>query len=874
MDRYISGHMNAIRPLVLVMMGVVLLISLSSCADDMDTGLTDSGSRSEITLAIDTDVPFGTFRTRGSDAMGNNDVNSLWVGVYDIQTGNRVGAGHFDYPSSPVTLPVLYYDNHPEVVIVGVANYRGVTDWDEVGIQERLDDALTWNDFLDINVKAPLVDGSPVVDTARPPIMMGMMTGEEVNRPFYSKSDGSKVSVENAGKDGYTVNLSPSSLYGSMVKTVPGKKLYLRRLSAQVNVNIMTSANAEVIDVSYRRCNIPKAVFMAERPTYNDNVSEWNKFVAGTPNFADTRMEVGNGHVLNADCYYSDPENQWIRADRDNTFSFAHYENRHWGGGTNPDHSVREAFSNRDRKVLNCLKSEYNNYASYFEVKMTILDKQRNMSAQVKYVIHEGNINKPNGDWDSSIERARDFSAFRNMVYNYNITVDGIDYITYNVSSSTTQHHDAASGTIWGAEVSSLDWNRQTTLTISKNSGLLFRFYIGRGKTDAPYDYLNGTVPEGLEGMYWPAIDNNTTVGNVPYNITQCFSVTKSNWWGGSTAMSIQEFINDARSSGGSYTITFNPPNTNAQWDPDAYKMGFYYYDPSETSYYGGTDEVDGCTSYSGKKFHVVEWKPSQKDPVQLGSLPDWALPTVNTNFTSKTENKLNLDLTTAHNNSGNAKNGTYGVDYVYILTVNGTDYTIGSNLRYQLPISAFGSTFSYSLRAEAINTRFYKTSTSTTKNITVNGLSWDFSSDAFAKWFSGHFYTQSDRYTAPSDLKKEWDNNLLVCVKSGKQIGRLWEVNPAYLYFENSGDGNGLKFTVYKNCKLTIVTYLKNGGRQLIIDGADEGKDKLTPQTTNNDETHSNITITLKSGETSRDISIYYSGGGGYFKSLAITAN
>lgn len=831
---------------------------LCSCSEEFLPGTDASdNARTEITLSLDTDVPFGDFRTRGTDAMGNNDVATLWVGVYDIQTGNRVGAQHFSYPSSPVTLPVLYYDNHPEVVIVGVANYGGITDWDGASVSELLDGALTWNSFMDINVKAPLVDGAPVVDTDSPQIMMGMVTTEESGRAFCKKADSGAVEMPKGSE--CVINLSPNSLYGGMIKTIAGKKLYLQRLSSQVNVNIIAGNNAEVTDVSYRRCNIPKAVFLAERPTYIGNFSKWGEFSEGTSNFADKQMQVADGNVITADCYYSDDDAEWIRAGRDNSFSFAHYENRHFGGGTNPAHDAREKFK-ENSNVLVALQSAYNNYASYFVVKMTILDRGTNRSAQVKYVIHEGNINNQSGEQEYSNERARDFSAFRNTVYNYNITVNGVDYITYNVSSNP-QHHDAASGTIWEADIKTGTYN---TVTINVDANTLFRFYIGQGKDTAPIDYLDGNVPDGIGGMYWPAIDENTVRGNIPSDISSRFTIRRGNNRG--QEISLQQFINEVRSSGGTYYITFSPPYTQEQWDPDAYKMGLYYYLPSEKSNLSGQDK-DECTTYSGKKFHVIEWKPSAKQPTKLGALSTYNLPTATVSYTSN--EYVTLNFSTAHDNSGNKSNGTYGTDYVYVLTVNGHNYNIGNNKSITVPLADFGSGTSYSVHAEALNTRYYSNSDETSQNITVNNINWNFYTDDFAKWFSGHFYTQSGRYTAPQDLDKVWTDGLHVCLLKGKQIARLYE-DPPYLYFNNTGDGNGLKFRVYKNCKITVSTYLKDGGRTVYINGATPGY--FTPQNTNWIDTNSNNNVYLDEGEHYKDISIYYNGGGGYFYSVSVT--
>ena len=849
-----------------LLLGMILALSLGGCSEDEWNSLSKGGGRTEMTLKLDADVPFGEFRTR-ADAMGNNAVTSLWVGVYDIQTGNRVGAKHFTNPYSPVTLPVLYYDEHPTVAIVGVANYANTTDYDNVPLADRLDGAETWNDFVDLDVQVPMVNGAPVVDTDQPQLMMGILSPTGNDRAFYKKSDNGGVSVDNISD--YEVSLVPSSgAYGSMIKEISGKKIYLKRLSTQVNVSITTGPQAEVTNVSYRRCNIPKAVYVTEHPTFMGNISKWADFSVGTSNFADTKMEVANGQVTSAEAYYSDPDDHWVRANSDNTFSFTHYENRHWGRNRPKTHDERESFSDKDRKIVTGLGSEYNNYASYMVIRMNILDRQYNRSAQVEYIIHEGFINDEFGNLNNSDSKGNDYCAYRNQIYNYNITVNGIDYIQYNVTN-TTQHHDAASGVICEAEISSLNYNNQQTINISANSNLLFRFYIGRGPDTAPYDYMNGNMNTDMTGLYWPAVTENTTTGNIPAEINNRFTITKGSGWGAQT-LSILQFIDDARTNGGSYTIRFNPPNTNSQWYPDGYKMGFYYFNPNETTGLSGVDG-DECTSYSNKKVHVLEWKPTQRQPYQLVSFN-----ISEKKLTNIMDEGAEIDVRSYDQNSTNSTWGTYGVDYVYVLTYNGTDYTLGNDMKFFIPMKELtSSTTTYQLRAVAINTKQFYSSGTTTNRITwTNPAMFDFTSDDFDSWYRQHFYcSQSQkRYTDHTDLKKLYRDGLWVYVKAGAPIGCIWE-DPRNLFFGDWGDGNGLKFTVYKSCKISVVTYLLAGGSNLVVDGADVNR-KISPNVTKQPDYLTPAYVNLGPDETSRDISIYWEKIEGAYVSITITEN
>ena len=784
-----SGHYS-LQAILLACLAILSTLT-TGCSDLLndEPGGAQSDAMTETTISLGTDVPFGDYRTRADDAMGNTEVVNLWVGVYDISTGNRVGAKHFENPSSRVTLPVIYYDAHPYVAIVGVANYKGVTDWDGVPLNERLDAAETWNDFVDMNVRVPQVGGLPVVDPDEPQLMMGLL-GTNNSRVFYQKSTTGEVSIESAGNT-YPVNLSPSSLYGSMIRDIDGR-IYLKRLHTQVNVTIKAGNNAEVTNVSFRRGNMPLGIYLAERPTYTGGTPNWGPWVGNTPNFADTRMTPSDGSIDSQDSYMT--EEEWIPAGRDNTFSFTHYENKHWGYISGDDAANGGIFNREklDNGVVRNLGHPYNNYASYFVIRMAVLDRLNRRSALVDYVIHEGNCNNSDGSYAGT--NWRDYCSFRDMVYNYKITVNGNDNIYTNVTA-TSGHNDGISGEIWQAEAITVTSDRTAQFTIDgpaleQNSNkpnkpnLVMRFYVGRGPNQAPLDYISApdnNLPEGIDGIYWPRIDENTTFDAPDPAFRNMFRYQKGSWWGyGDYTNDISEIGADARNWGGNYDFTFYPPVTAAQWNPEAYKMGIYYYDPDEVndSYPAGREDNDHCSSYSGKVIHVAEWKPAQRQPQQLAAIRG-----SNYSISNYITPSATIDLRTAHNGSGN--NGlTYGVDFVYYVTVNNEDYAVGSNLICEIPMSKLTtSPTSYTVKAVSLNPDYYTSSgNGVSSTITLTSVEWDFSSTTFENWFRSTFGISSGRYKASENIERLWNNGLYVCVGGDKEIGRPGE-SPAYLY-------------------------------------------------------------------------------------------
>lgn len=849
---------------------IILAMSLStliSCRDDILEGYGNDGSMSEMTLRIETEVPFGDFRATRADALGNTDVQTLWVGAYDIQTGNRVGAKHFSGPSSTVELPILYYDAHPRIVVVGVANYTDAKDFSGADLSGLLDEAEKWSQFLDINVSTPMVDGHAAVDPGQSQVMMGVLVNPDSPRAFFGKTEQGGVSITNAQGFNKGLIAADQGYYGSMVHEFVNGKIYLNRLYSQVNVNVKTGDGIEVSDISYRRCNMPKATYLAERPTWTGVVKTWNTYLAGTPNYADTQMTPSNGLITNAPCYDSDGENEWTSAGTGYSFSFAHLDNKHWKGpdvnvNTLTNHDQREAFSDRENKVVRGLAHSYNNQASYFVVRMNVLDRNNGQSAQVEYTIHEGFINDELGAVSPSDVKNGDYASFRNMIYNYNITVNGINYITYNVSQSDL-HHDGVSGTIWEAEINTVT-NYKGKITIDANAGSepVFRFFVGRGEDVAPLDYISGNT-DGLAGMYWPNIDGNTQY-TMPSELESMFIFSKDG-----RTMTLSEFIADAKINGGTYDVTFNPAVTQDQKNPNAYRMGIYYYNPAETSSLGGYNEsdADGCSTFSGKKFHILEWTPNKIEPKKLE-----ALQTLPTSSSKRFINRnISIDLSAAHAASSNSAYN-YGTDFYYQVTIGGLTYTAGSDLKVSIPQSALmnADSYSYTVQAIAIDEEYFITSdksTSASGAVTFGYPNWDFSHSSWTKIFQTAPFTKVDNnyWQFNNNTVTGVDKMYLYSGSTGKTI-RGYVGSDKYLNLQNSGPNCDIYFTIYQNCKITI-SGTGGSGRSLNIKKGDA--DPLTVAQTGS--FNYTTTLTLPDGADSMEVRIYSTGGSMSFKKIDI---
>ncbi|MCH5222752.1 MAG: hypothetical protein J1E82_01805 [Muribaculaceae bacterium] len=873
--------MNLIIKHTYKILATAVVLILSGCADNAlypeDKNKEGDGNLIEAIIHLEYEVPEAEERTR-SDEMGNTDITSIWVGVYDIETGNRVGSSFntSNLSSGKVAVPVIYYDAHPDVVIVGVANYNAhddvFRDWNGNTMESCLKEADTWEKFMNINVKCPTTDqGVPKPVTDYQQIMTGLLTSPDSKRPFFKKKENGGVDISNA--TGCEVTLT-STTYGSMIKEITGRKIYFQRLYSKVNVVIKTENNAEVANVSYRLGNIPKAVYIAERPTFTGNTKNWNPWIENTPNFADTRLSPnGVSNAATGDGYYT--EETWTSADRDNTFTFYHYENKHWGWTESSlPYAENQYYLNREDKTGECitlLGNGYNTYGSYFVVRMTILDRSKNKSATVEYVIHEGNCNNPNGE--GSTNNYWDYCVFRNMVYNYTLNVNGNGMVTYNVESdniSNNKHHDGNSGIIWTADIGKIstqgynDGNPWGEFTVpAGHNNIVYRFYQCNGVDNAPSDYIISNFSKedllNLKGMYWPTIDENT-IFQTP---SQC-SLGSLFWFfdlNNIDEVSIGwpfQYFSYVSNHPGRYRIHMQPSDKNAQWFPEAYKVGFYYYDPEEVRGSNLAD-FDGCTKNESKVCHVYEWQPAQRQKETLyitGNLP------TQTNLPNYITPYIELDFSNVSYRTDYDANVST-LDYEIHVKLNGRDYTLDSNKKCTIPLTEVGSATGYSVYAVSLNSVKYINSKeyAVDNSISFYNPSWDFTQKPGNYNFSGWTYDDSKKmHSFKGPQTYEYNGLSLYCSGTGKEI--QWDEES--LNLENSGTGCDVIFTVYQNCKIIIKGEKK--ARQLHIDGGDITTIDMTNQTTSVE-----IPVTMGS-ETSKQITIYYTGGGARLYSISIS--
>lgn len=474
-----------------------LIALFSSCTKDyliQESGVSHLESDEyEFNLLVED----ASVRTRAVDfnETGALRINQVWMGVFDVGTGACVSKSKkiLDYKTiqSGTThnnLLKIYLEKpnyEGNFVMVAIANYLAVMDENGEDLDSRLmAEDLTWTKFNQIAVDATTAYSSP--HNGLVPVLAGFVYNNEYTSDSHIKInqfDNDKTGVKLSPhqlQDKLTVNGNSSDGYN-----ISNHTLKLRRLVANINVNIQLTEEAlnekelELTDVSYKRYNMPKGVYIIERRTTDCEISNDGSYTPG--NFPTEANLSPNWADLNpADSYYNDSDWQYGNT---TGFSFQHFANKHWARVKPRTQSEREACTLKDTDPLtgenryyytalvgvNRDETDFNNYASYFVVKMHLTDKKNGRALEAEYTIHEGctsdelgNALKPyQTDNDGNIlydeitkrpipneEVFQDFVVARNIDYTYNIFINGVEDIYYNVTKDD-KHFSGQGGKVW-----------------------------------------------------------------------------------------------------------------------------------------------------------------------------------------------------------------------------------------------------------------------------------------------------------------------------------------------------------------------------------------------------------------------------------------
>lgn len=515
--------------------GVSLLFMLAtSCTDDKFYEEQSSLNGPEYTedgepLAIM--VENSEIRTRDVDFEENAPVriNTVWLGVFDNNTGYCVSryesnsgyaflsTGEKAYGIVRHKLPEPKAPSGEalsgEYFMIAIVNYKDVLGYwnnstsETRSLAEMLAQVENWNQFNSIGIDTNTAyNGDHATDA---PMMVGFLNGSTYNplKPSASHIKVNQWDTENPvaltmdqdSRDNFNLRYN-----NGWVTT--DKTLLLRRLVSNITFNISVGEDyandIAITSLLYKRHYEPKAVYIVER-TMLDSEGKFPTQPQYSPNFA----ALDPVNLYTTDQYFSPRDQDPITGKW--TINYQHFANKHWARTEPATYQDREdytkdAMGNMVFTALADNASDMNNYASFIELKMRILDKNRNRCADVTYFIHEGFTSNHDGslkenDGETDVlynTKLKDFSCARNRNYTYNIIVNGFDNLSVNAgrddkflnqNAKDLKHHPDQCGTVWTIKYVGEDYDEETGKSdFGYNYGSTFDTYEGFDK------YLTG----------------------------------------------------------------------------------------------------------------------------------------------------------------------------------------------------------------------------------------------------------------------------------------------------------------------------------------------------------------------------------------------
>lgn len=639
---------------------VIAMVSLASCSDDL-VGRESAGSGKEIkgTLVLNLSTPDLAVRTRTLNVESGASVriNNLWVGVFSTATGECFGAKRYDdmnrvLQSGVVFNKMLAVDfvapgaGTPLAYIIAVANYDGVTTYDGrplAGILPDFDDraSVSWDTMISLGIDtASAYAGKKGED-------------DDSNAPFLAGFFQDAVSLSQSPKiDQFAYpELGPAALYPEAAASgmdimlgdgddtyVAAGALCLRRLVAHNNIKISTANGFEVMSVSYRRHNMPRSVFMLPRRVDESRYSDFYSWRKNSPNFADRLLSDGN-YDISDDAFPYASDSDWTLVDasaREDSehvsFAFDHFENLHWGSPSLSSQEDREKL-NPDgtfAALCNGPQDRWNNFASYFELRLHIINPSTGESADVEYRLHEGFCNTPDGRRASSLqEKCRDFSSFRNVNYTYNINIAGVNDIKASVTGVDGQeavHPEGQSGYIWKMNFATGEAKQSIPieggefdfggnyLSFGDNPDLGFRL-IGTDSDGEQVDICYNMPEEMYNGFagLWSTTERPVVAGSLssaaaaaPQKLLSDLLVGNAS--GFYNVVDFVRAVSEGRlSPAGRYSFRFPDYAGDSEGLKGNYPRGLYIFDRNDAR---NATDADGCSAlrvaYGGEQFPFV----------------------------------------------------------------------------------------------------------------------------------------------------------------------------------------------------------------------------------------------------------------------------
>lgn len=891
------------------------ILALSGCVDDKLLVEGYELSEDEFLLEIPLRISGTEQRTRAHFAEKNTTevIENIWVGVYNMSTGQRVGSEFFDINSvyasghdennARVRMKCIGFNDvgRSRYIIAGVANYDGVRGMssaninEEATIEELLKEADTLEKYISLTADVSSIQEAQTDGNL---FLSGIWSASDQNASIDHNGNLSGK-YENSGNyvmyvefNPYSDNSERDNYYKKF--TVDGGHIHLRPLNTHAHVNVTFGDGLTVSDFQWKLGNIPAYTFVQERTTQTEmGAQSGDEYKRITPAASDlyenayyttgwisgtslpSEFVSTNANGENRNNLYE--LNNVCNVERNNithgtdaitqsgnqySFGFWHYDNKHWGLASCNDYAMRERKDVSGNYVSLCSNNNQglNNNASYFVIKAHIRDRQGN-EGDAEFLIHEGYACQTNGlTEEDPTAAARDFTVFRNTDYTYNVTINGLNDIIVKVFADSgdvdPNANPGATGNIFGNIVESeVPAGESFKINLKGNQPLEWgitddEIYFGQ--------YAGNTkIQNELTGTPLENYDNNDFYRGV--------TIKKTSATGAGSPL--KNFVPD---SDGEYEIRMPESENDEFSDYKIYVAGSYVSSDGKTSYHpvfliiqGAAEllapviSMPDCLSNNGDLVlgvddHTIYWEPVK--PTKKGNVVKYI-----TYLTAKSgsgfDQKVEIDETGRGNNNNNYfKDGKFFYKALYSTMTS--NYSYGQNITFGVIAVEFNSSGVEVNRTEMVTIQ---------KRLVEP--TWNFSS---AEWSESINYVTSQAQTLKSYNITINGLNLLAgleddtsgdCLRAGNSNGT------PYFQFQGIGNTNRLRFKFQAATKgtLTVVvanTGNSNGSRYATVQIGEDGSNTINGTGAPDQNTVSS-TFLINPSTTPQNVYVYQTFGG-----------
>lgn len=423
----------------LYILSVLSALMLFSCSDERFAAPDFTVSGEESKIRVNVSVPGLDVKTRAS--LGDdqiNEVTSLWIRTYSSYSGKATSEWVKSVKNTYDTEVARSFDIDTKSgysYVVGVANIDnlGVTKEnpdEKRSLSELLEEADTWEKFLDIAVVAPSsfndVNAAPV-----PLAMSGCLCNITVgNMPAHP---------EPSQWGGENYNFKPVFIPATSGKAyvMPGA-IHLRRLVSHITFNIKSGPDVTVTPTSYTVYNVPAVTWLYERSGQNSNFGHdctkenKDKFYATPSQYTSQYITEENG-VYKFDFWQGENKHSALPDERLQTLGITFSDNDSRYNYDVREREKKKADGTNSGLYLTLTGDSWTpaNMASFvafhadivYNKKQTIeIDGNPTEVTRVgnaMFTVHLGFLNND----------PRDFNCYRNVDYTYNVTINGVNKI-------------------------------------------------------------------------------------------------------------------------------------------------------------------------------------------------------------------------------------------------------------------------------------------------------------------------------------------------------------------------------------------------------------------------------------------------------------